>query len=348
MWRVRWHEAGRVRRKFFGARDTADNYAAQLRGELVTKRRTLAALPPAEQAELLLVHEEAKRRGVSLASLLTLLTSAPDKPSAPALADVMEELTTAKRNAGRARSYLKSLGQIVANFAKGRERMPVDLFTVRDLEKFLNDNGIRYRKTLRTRLSTLFKFAVRRGYRADNPCNQLETITAPPLPIEVLTVNETVKCMGWFKDHPRAMAWFVLSAFCGLRPMEAQKTRWSEIHFKEGWIRVEAQTTKMRQRRVVYPLPVALAWLRKAKRRKSELPLTTKQRTVELRELRAVLGWDEWKQDVTRHSAASYWLSTSGSAANVATALGNSESILRRDYMALVTKADAEKYWAIA
>ena len=54
-----------------------------------------------------------------------------------------------------------------------------------------------------------------------------------------------------------------------------------------------------------------------------------------------------WKKDVTRHSAATYMLATSGSAAAVATTLGNSETILKRHYLALVTRAQAEAFWAV-
>ena len=65
----------------------------------------------------------------------------------------------------------------------------------------------------------------------------------------------------------------------------------------------------------------------------------------ELRLLQHALGWPKWKQDVTRHSAATYMLATS--AAAVATSLGNSETILKRHYLALVTRAQAEAFWAV-
>jgi integrase len=346
-WRVRWFEAGRIHRKFFGSRDAAEAQGARLRGEMMTMRRTLADLPTDDQKQLLRIYDEAKRRGWALASMIDRVTSVPEMAAENPVAAVLEEMLSAKRNAGRAPSYLKSLRQIIIQFTKGRDRMSVDRFTATDLERFMDSKDLRYRSTLRARLSTLFKFAVRRGYRADNPCDRLESAAAAHVVPEVMTVEETVTALDWFREHPRAMAWFILSAFAGLRPMEAQKTTWKEMNFTEGWIRVEAQTTKVRQRRVVYPQLMVLEWLRRAKQLKSELPLTTKQRTVELRELRTVLGWKSFKQDVTRHSAASYWLSASGSANMVATALGTSESILRRNYMALVTKVEAARYWGI-
>lgn len=55
----------------------------------------------------------------------------------------------------------------------------------------------------------------------------------------------------------------------------------------------------------------------------------------------------EWKQDCTRHSASSYWLAKTGEAAKIATALAHSESVMRKNYMALVTQADAEKFWLL-
>jgi integrase len=50
---------------------------------------------------------------------------------------------------------------------------------------------------------------------------------------------------------------------------------------------------------------------------------------------------------VTRHTAASYWLAETGSTTQVAEALGHSEDVLRRNYMALVTKAEAQEFWQL-
>ena len=91
----------------------------------------------------------------------------------------------------------------------------------------------------------------------------------------------------------------------------------------------------------------ALAWLRAARALGVTLPLNTTQRFCAVRGLVEALGWPTWKQDVTRHSAATYMLATSESAAAVANTLGNSESILRRHYLALVTRPQAEAFWAV-
>ena len=349
LWRVLWFDLGRVHRKFFDSRAASDSFAATLKEGAITSAHRLSALPKARQSELLLIHDESEKRGVDLVSLLTLLTSAKDKPkgACPSIASVLEEMEITKRKAGRDSGYLGSLRQIVGMFSAGREQLALNIFTVHDVEAFLNSKNRGSRSTLRSRLSTMFKFAMRRGYLTANPCAQLEPISFPSVTPSVFTLGEMETALEWLKLNPRLMAWFCLSTFCGLRPEEAEKTSWKEINFDEGWVKVESQTTKTRQRRVVYPMAVAMDWLRLAKRLKSELPLTTKQRAIQRNLLRTELGWTIWKQDVTRHTAASMWLAHCGSCATVATALGHSESILRFHYMALVTKAEAEKFWAL-
>lgn len=344
-WRVRWHEAGKVHRKFFTGRDAAEAHAAKIRGEAVGVKHLLAAIPQHEQEKLVMVYHEARRRGVDI---LTFLSAAPAAASAsPALADVLTEMESAKRKSGCSERYLTAMRCVLDGFAAGRERMPISQISLPDIEAFLDSKQLRYRSTLRARLSTLFKFAVRRDYRADNPCARLEPIKVTAKPPAILSVEQTEKLLKWLKKHPRSLAWFVLSTFAGLRPEEAAKTSWNEIHFDEGWIRVEAQTTKVRQRRVVYPLPMVMDWLKLAKRLKSKLPVNARMLKLDRKRFRKIAGFEQWPKDVTRHTAASMWLANCGSAATVATALGHSESVLRKNYMALVTKVDAERFWAL-
>lgn len=346
LWRVRWHELGRVRRKFFTGRDSAEAHAATLRGGQVTLRQQFSAMDPGEQEKLMAVWNEAQRRGLNLFAALARVDAATAGQSVP-IGDLIAEMVAVKRNSGLSERYLKVLELILNQFARGRERLPIDAFALADVERYLDSHNAASRQCLRGRVSTLFRFAIRRGYRTSNPCDQLEPMKVPHRPPPVLTVKQAASCVGWLKDNPRSLAWFVLSAFAGLRPEEADNTKWADIHFAERWIRVDAQTSKVRQRRVVYPLPMVFDWLARAKRLKSKLPIYRVTRTWDLKRLREVLGFKVWPKDITRHSAASYWLAASGSASDVATALGHSESVLRRHYMALVTKADAARYWAL-
>jgi len=134
---------------------------------------------------------------------------------------------------------------------------------------------------------------------------------------------------------------------------------------------VEKQTTKVRLRRVVYPRPEAMAFLKWALAKKTggvlpisslakkrllagqvrKLPASVRLKRPPRRRraegLRGALGFKTWPKDITRHTAASYWIGAGASVGEVAEALGNSESVLKRDYKALVTRAEAEEFWKV-
>lgn len=348
-WAVHRLEAGKRKRTFFGSKKAAEAEAGLLRSQQAAVGDAWLALPAPERQRLIQVYGEARELGVDLADLLADWKRSPRfTGSSPALENAIGELLKAKSSSGRSARYAESLSIPLKQFARGRERVPIASLGVRDVEGYLNSKNIRSRQTLRARLSTLFRFAIRRGHRADNPCDRLESVKVVKSPPAILTVEQTRKCLDWLDGkRSRAFGWFVLTSLAGLRPEEAEKTSWQNINFDEGWIRVEAQTTKVRQRRVVYPHPTAMAWLRHTKMRGAELPLARQPRRRAIRMLRTLLRFPHWPKDVTRHTAASYWLADSGSATQVAEALGHSEDVLRKNYMALVTKAQAQEFWRL-
>ena len=360
-WRVRWYEAGRVKRASFGSREVADSKAAELRGDATSVRKWAAGLEQTRLEKLRLVDMEAERRGVDIMALLTLLQSAKDKPAAgPTLNAAIDELVLVWTKAGRNARYIEQLAWNLKSFAKQSPGMSISNVTLREVEQFLNTKQLVSRGDFRGRLSILFNFAVRRGYLVSNPCTRLERITVTRPAPHFLTVDETRKALAWLSENPRAnktraLGWFVLSTFAGLRPEEADKTTWKDVNLEEGWIKVEAQTTKTRQRRVVYPQKLALDWLREVKTLNLPLEISNEGRKWICKQLLPVLGWPTiskkskggWKKDVTRHSCGTYWTTQSGDTKTVAHALGHSESILLKNYRGLSTRVEAEKFWAL-
>lgn len=352
LWRVRRWEAGKPKRTFFKTKDEAEAEAARVRDEIASTGMTWQSLPAPDRQRLIQLYTEAKKNGVELSAKRTETKNA----AGPALSVVIGELIEAKRSAGRSKRYLKGLKIVLDQFTKGIELLPIGKVGLTEVEMFLDSKKLASRSTLRARLSSLFRFAVRRGYRVDNPCARLEAIKVTRRPPAILTTAQFQKCIEVLSkpvkpskhspmvNYRHARPWFVLTTLCGLRPEEAQKTTKGDIHFKEGWIRVEAQTTKVRQRRIVYPRSEAMRLL-KAVMGKGRLPLTAGAARRARHRLRAALGFKEWPKDITRHTAASYWLAGGASAASVADNLGNSEKVLRRDYKALVTRKDADSFW---
>lgn len=346
MWRVRRWENGKPRRTFFPTQDSANAEACRLRGELSSASKVWFALKEEQRLSLITAYECAQNNGVDLCAAAA--SPAARNSPGPKLSTVITELLEAKRKAGRDEGYVKNLEIILNQFAVGRQSIPVNRLDVSEVEAFLDAKTLASRSTLRARLSSLFKFAIRRGYRMDNPCARLEPVTYHKPPPTTFTPEQVGKALRWLKtNEPAGLAWFVLSTHCGLRPEEGEKTNPKrDLNFKERLIRVEAQTTKVRQRRVVYPRKEALRLLRWALKNGGELPLSPQKRKRILQKLRAVLGFKEWPRDITRHTAASYWLPLS-TTAHVAEMLGHSEKVCKKDYKAVKTINEAKEFWRI-
>lgn len=342
---VRRREDGKLKRSYHASKSEADKLADSLRLQQAGSGKIWPALGAQEQAQLTQIFHEAKSAGLDLHDLIRQRNL---PAGGPTVQTVIAELKAAKRGAGRSERYVNGLGIVLDQFARAVGSMPICGVKLAVIETFLHAHSLAYRPTLRARLSTLFNFAVRRGYCLANPCAQLEPIKITKAPPAIFSTRQTAKAILWLAKHrPRALAWFVLTTCCGLRPEEAQKTDpRRDIHLKEKWVKVEAQTTKVRQRRIIYPRREAMKLLLAVLKR-SELPLAAQPKKRTLHALREVLFFDRWPKDITRHTAASYWLADDGSAAHVADMLGNSEKILKRDYKALVTRKEAKAFWAL-
>ena len=348
-WVVDWHPPGpRRKRTVFDSETAANTCAKKLRSDAHQNGKTWGGMSDSERIELLSVWLEAQAAGVSLREVWDRYRAKPTTVSSGlTLSKAIEELVTAKTAANRSADYVSNLELVLGQFAAGREQSAIDSVSLADIEGFLTSKSLASRPTLRARLSTLFKFAVRRGWCQGNPCARLEAITVPRRPPTIFTIAQVKSCLKWLKAKaPGALPWFVLSTCCGLRPEEADKTGKSDIHFKEGWIKIEAQTTKVRQRRVVYPKPEAMRLLKSSlSNGRLQMPEVSRRRVI--RSLREHLGFKVWPKDITRHSAASYWLADVRKAGEIAESLGHSEKILKSNYQALVTRENARLFWKL-
>lgn len=350
-WRTRHWEHGKPKRRFFDSKAEAEAEAKSLREQADKAGSVWLSLSAYERNNLITAYAEAQNRGVDIHK--AILAASGTAIKSVSLSTAIDELKASRLNNGRDAGYVNNLGIVLNQFAKGKESLAINKVTLADVESFLDSKSLQYRPTLRGKLSTLFNFSVRRGYRADNPCDRLESIKVVKPPPAVFTVEQVKAAVAWLKKHaPDGLPWFVLSTFCGLRPEEAEKTTKADIHFAEGSVRVEAQTTKVRQRRVVYPRPEAMACLKWAVKRGSlQLGGGRRRWILSGRKskptgLRGALGLKVWPKDITRHTAASYWLAGEGETVrHVAKMLGHSEAVCESRYKAVKTQKEAAEFW---
>ena len=257
----------------------------------------------------------------------------------------IDEMLAAKRVAGLRENSLHSLRRLLAQFAKGREDVPLASLAVTNLERWLA--SLKHKPSTRQsnigRLSSLFAYHVRRDNLTANPCRKLERLRIEHIAPTVLTPEQAEKLLG--VTPPKLRAHVILGLFAGIRPGELAHLTWENVCLETKTVRVDR--AKTRRRRIVPLEPCAVALL-------SALPakagnITPPTGTVRRFKRRAckVIGFAEWPSDILRHTAASYLLALHGDAGKVSARLGNSSAILLTHYHQPVKKADADRFWQI-
>ena len=338
---------GKRRRQYFKTQKEVEKAFHDAEKEQMAVGRRWAQVPAEQRVDVVTVLNEIEAAGHTLRDVWDGFrsgigaTAGETKPLGAAIAELIKVKTAANRRP----AYVSSLEQYLLRWAKGQEAKPIASVKLDEIDDFLNAlPSLSSRMTAINRLSTLFSFAVRRGWRADNPCERVERphveIGAP----SILTIEEAEKALEYTRrEMPRFLPWLTLALFAGVRPEEADKITWEAIDLDRGVVTVDSLTSKVRNRRIVHLKPVAVAWLRL----KGDLPLPKVTRRRCIRELREVLGWPAWKKDVLRHSAASYWLASDPDAGRIAMELGNSPAVLLKHYREIVTDDQAKAFWAL-
>lgn len=240
--------------------------------------------------------------------------------------------------------YVKSLRQYLARFIKGRGKVPICHLRLEDVEKWIatHPNG-NSRSTHLNRISTLFAFAVKRGWVPSNPCDRIERITVDAKPIRILTPEQAVALE---RATPQVLKpYLALCLYAGVRPAEAQKLDWSAISLPSATVIIGEAASKVRARRIASLCKRALQILEAHPIKTG--PVAPSASTVRRwkRRMHAVVG-GSWPADILRHTALSYHLAMCGDAGKVATMAGNSVSILKRHYDAMASREDAIEFFS--
>jgi len=178
------------------------------------------------------------------------------------------------------------------------------LDTLRDLLGLQTQTRENYRRVL----SPFFQFCRRKKWRSDNPMDDIERIKSPKKEPVYFSVEEVRKILATAIAHPELdlLGYFAFALFAGIRPDELgreetsnppqseklngspkpedarRRLDWNDIDFQDFLITVSAETSKIRERRLIEgrsgsetegrestePLPSTIwPWLEIARRR---------------------------------------------------------------------------------
>ncbi|MGH8019196.1 MAG: hypothetical protein ACREIA_13060 [Opitutaceae bacterium] len=139
---------------------------------------------------------------------------------------------------------------------------------------------------------------------------------------------------------------YALCLFAGIRPCirngEILKLRPEDIRLDTGVIHIEPEVSKVRMKRNVTIQPNLAAWLRAYPL--AEFPLIPRN----IQDRRAAIAKRfNLSHDIMRHTFISMFVAKFRSMGEAALQAGNSESIIRKHYLDLKTKEEAEEFFSI-
>ena len=215
----------------------------------------------------------------------------------------------------------------------------------RYLETAFGGSAAQYRKA-RAILSGVFSTAIRHDWCDSNPVSRVEVPDVIEKPIEPLTIEEgeRLEAAAQLPEHQEMQLSLHLMLYCGIRPTEVSRIDPErDIDWQNRRVVVRPTTSKTGGGRVV-PLRKAEAITVRS------IPRRWVQRW---RALRKAAGWSRetaclWRQDVCRHTFATYHAAYFRNFAALQMEMGHRDSALLRTryvYAGNGTEASARSYF---
>lgn len=200
----------------------------------------------------------------------------------------------------------------------------------------------------RSILHSIFAYGRKQGWCAVNPVANTEVPAVRERRIEILNLQEIRRLHAvCLKEEKEMAAPLVLMLWCGIRPGEMRRLRWSDVDSKEGVVYIEPRASKTGGARAVELRGAARALLPPAGVAPDALiaPPNWNRRWQRLRK-RA--GLHVWQQDKLRHTFASMHLRHYRNLLLLQAEMGHRDStLLRTRYLNLrhLSTESARRFW---
>jgi integrase len=267
--------------------------------------------------------------------------------SVPASTLVSEYLES-KHRAQLSPKHLEDLKGRLAKFNQSFGWRALRTITTRELEDWLHNLKLspqtinNYRAIIRA----LFGYATRRELIDHNPVEAIQKIKIVSGSVPIFAPETLQGILDTASQDARPA--IAIGAFAGLRTAELLRLDWDEIDLERGYVEVTAQKAKTAKRRLVEISANLRQWLSVDHKTQGKLyPLGWRSYHEDTAAICRFLGL-AWPQNGLRHSFASYHLALYQNAPALALEMGQTSPRMIFDhYREVVTREEAEKYWAI-
>jgi integrase len=338
-------------RKFFRTRDEAKAERLRVLTALEIHGREAVGLPQRELSDFITAKLKLSEYGKTIndATHFYLDHLERVRRCKTTVAQLADEVITAKRKDGLSPEYTSDLKLRLARFCRDFGDRPIAGITVEELDNWLRalPGSPKSRANFRANTGVLFSYATKRRMLDFNPIMHTAKPKLLDHPPEIFAVDELRALLeAANRVSPDVVPMLAIGAFAGLRDAEIQRLVWSEVDLARGHIEVKAAKAKSARRRIVPIQPNLAAWLRPCSGMTE--PVVPAGARGKIKRVRKEADLTRWPQNGLRHSFASYRLGAIHDAPRVASELGHtSPQMLYSTYRELVLPEEAERYWKI-
>jgi integrase len=339
-------------RKFFRTRAEAETEALRQKTLLERHGREAVALSKGELSEFITAKQKLAEYGETIGDAVKYRVDYLQRVrrSGVTVAQLTDEVLTAKRTDGLSQEYIDDLQLRLKRFCQDFGPRPIAGITVDELDDWLRhlEGSPKSRANYRANVGVLFSYATKRRILDFNPVLHTAKPKLPDNPPEIFAVDELRALLeSANRVAPDVLPILAIGAFAGLREAEIERLDWSEVDLARGHIEVKAAKAKSARRRIVPTQPNLASWLRPYAGMEGFIVPRGARR--KLNRVRKAANLTQWPTNGLRHSFASYRLAAIHDAPRVAAELGHtSPQMLYSTYRELVLPEEAERYWKIA